>query len=311
MMPAIRNATIPLGQRLLAATALLTFIALATPSLTAPTMQFAIRSAPDEQAPARPAPGPGPDLLRTPELFVGAYSGLPYTQPSDVTVTRPDGATFAAKSVDWLTKPWIDPIYYGVRIAGWSGRAPFGAMLDFTHSKTIANLENVETFDGTKNGAPMTASGKLGDTFKRLEFSHGHNILTFNGLYRLPIATERIRPYVGLGLGVNIPHTEIWLAGDAKRTYEYQLAGPATQGLIGLEIRLPRETSVFLEYKFSFSWYEAPITGRDGGWFFDDIWQQLSGKNPPVDGVLHTNLATHQVIGGLGVRVGGRPLAAP
>ncbi len=244
MMPAIRNATIPLGQRLLAATALLTFIALAAPSLTAPTMQFAIRSAPDEQAPARPAPGPGPDLLRTPELFVGAYSGLPYTQPSDVTVTRPDGATFAARSVDWLTKPWIDPIYYGVRIAGWSGRAPFGAMLDFTHSKTIANLENVETFDGTKNGAPMTASGKLGDTFKRLEFSHGHNILTFNGLYRLPIATERIRPYVGLGLGVNIPHTEIWLAGDAKRTYEYQLAGPATQGLIGLEIRLPRVASL-------------------------------------------------------------------
>lgn len=310
-MPAIHATTNPLAQRVLAAAALLTFIAIAAPNVHAPALQFAIRSVPGELAPTRTVPGPGRDLLRTPELFVGAYSGLPYTHPSDVVVTRPDGSTFTTHQVDWLTKPWIDPIYYGVRIAGWSGRAPFGAMLDFTHSKTIANLENEEAFEGTKDGTPVPAQGKLGDTFKRLEFSHGHNILTVNGLYRLPFGTDRVRPYVGLGLGVNIPHSEVWLASDPKRTYEYQLAGPATQGLIGLEIRLPRETSVFLEYKFSFSWYEAPLSGRDGGWFFDDIWKQLSGASPPVDGVLHTDLATHQVIGGVGIRVGGRPLVAP
>jgi hypothetical protein len=301
----------PLAQRVLAAATLITFVALATPNLTAPTFQLSVRSEPGAQAPAGPATSPGRDVLRTPELFVAAYSGLPYTHPSDVLITRPDGSAFTTRAVDWQTKPWIDPIYYGVRIAGWSGRAPFGAMLDFTHSKTIASLENEEAFEGTKDGAPMPAKGKLGDTFKRLEFSHGHNILTVNGLYRLPFGSERVRPYIGLGLGVNIPHTEVWLASDAKRTYEYQLAGPATQGLIGVEIRLPRETSVFLEYKLSFSWYEAPITGRDGGWFFDDIWKQLSGASPPVDGVLRTNLATHQVIGGLGLRVGGRPVAGP
>lgn len=310
-MTAVGTKSRSLAERALAASALLMFIALAAPDLTAPSIRFAVRSEPGVQTPARPVSVPGRDPLRTPELFVAAYSGLPYTSPSDVAVMRPDGKTFTTREVDWQTKPWIDPIYYGVRIAGWSGRAPFGAMLDFTHSKTIAKLENEEAFEGSKDGTPMPAKGPLGETFKRLEFSHGHNILTVNGLYRLPFSSERVRPYVGLGLGVNIPHTEIWLAGDAKRTYEYQLAGPATQGLIGLEIRLPRETSVFVEYKFSFSWYEAPITGRDGGWFFDDIWKQLSGVSPPVDGVLHTNLATHQVIGGLGVRVGGRPVAVP
>ncbi len=149
---------------------------------------------------------------------------------------------------------------------------------------------------------PFPPKAKLNQVLKRLEFSHGHNILTLNGLYRLPFGTERVKPYVGLGLGVNLPHTEVWLEGDEKRTYEYQLAGTATQALAGLEIRLPRSTSLFLEYKFSFSWYRAPLTGRDGGWLFQDIWRQLTERQAgtkPVDGEVETTLATHQAIGGL------------
>lgn len=314
-MPAVVGWAPSLAHRLASAAALLAFVAMAAPGWThGPSLSFAVSSAPTEVTPTAPVPAEGLDVPRSAELMIGAYSGLPYTYPSDAAVTRPDGSTFTVREIDWQTKPWINPIYYGVRISGWAGRMPFGAMLDFTHSKAIATLENEEAFEGAKDGTPLAPKSKLGEIFKRLEFSHGHNILTLNGLYRLPFGSERVKPYVGFGLGVNLPHTEVHLAGDEKRTYEYQLAGPATQALIGLEIRMPRSTSIFLEYKFSFSWYHAPLTGRDGGWLFEDIWRQLGERQAgvsPVNGAVETHLATHQVIGGLAVRFGGKPSPVP
>ena len=206
----------------------------------------------------------------------------------------------------------MNPIYYGIRVSGWSGRLPLGAMLDFTHSKAIADVEAEGTFEGTRDGAALPAKAKISQVLKRLEFSHGHNILTLNGLYRLPFGTEHVKPYVGLGLGMNLPHTEVWLEGDETRTYEYQLTGMAAQALAGLEIRLPRSTSLFLEYKFSYSWYQAPLTGRDGGWLFEDVWRQLTERQAgtkPLYGEVKTEIATHQLVGGLAVRIGGAPVA--
>ena len=221
-----------IAHRLVSGMAALAFVLIASPSLTqGPSLSFAVRSAPTKAIPATVAPRTGLDLPRSSELMIGAYSGLPFTHPSDTIITRPDGSTFTVRDVDWQTKPWDDPIYYGVRVSGWSGDVPFGAMLDFTHSKAIATPENEEVFEGTKDGVPVAPKARIGQVFKRLEFSHGHNILTLNGLYRLPFGSERVRPYVGLGVGVNLPHTEIWLEGDEKRTYEYQLAGPA-QGFV-------------------------------------------------------------------------------
>lgn len=301
------------GNRLVSAATLAMFVAVAAPGISnAPDLAFAIRSAPTEQAPAAADPRPAFDIPRTAELQIGAYGGLPYTHPSDARITRPDGSAFTVRDVSWLTKPWDDPIYYGVRITGWSGSLPVGGMVDFTHSKAIADVEAEAAFEGSKDGAPLPEKAKLASVLKRLEFSHGHNILTLNGLYRLPFGSERVKPYVGLGLGVNLPHTEVWLEGDEKRTYEYQLAGTATQALAGLEIRLPRSTSLFLEYKFSFSWYQAPLTGREGGWLFQDIWRQLSERQAgtkPTYGEVETTLATHQAVGGLAVRIGGTPVA--
>jgi hypothetical protein len=301
--------------RILATIALTMYVAVAAPGLIhAPTLSFAIRNGMTEHAPADVPPTPKFDASRAGEVLIAAYSGIPYTHPSDLLTRRPDGSAFSVRQVDWQTQPWVDPIYYGVRVAGWSGPAPIGVMLDFTHSKAIASLENEESFEGSKDGAALPVTARLSQVFKRLEFSHGHNILTLNGLYRLPFGSERLRPYVGLGLGVNLPHTEVWLAGDEKRTYEYQLAGPAAQALAGIEIRLPRAASLFLEYKFSFSWYSAPLTGRDGGWLFQDIWRQLAewqAGTQAANGTVETRLATHQVIGGLAVRMGGARVAAP
>jgi hypothetical protein len=244
------------------------------------------------------------------ELMFAGYSGVPYTYPSDVSIVKPGQHDFTVKDVPWDGKPFVNPIYYGARIVRY-GDGRVGSMLDFTHSKALARLDEDATFTGTLNGAPAPERAKLRDIFRKLEASHGHNMLTLNGLLRLPSFTPWLQPYVGLGGGVSLPHSEVQFAGNEKRTYEYQYAGPVGQALFGIELRTAR-VSYFIEYKFTYAPYEMPLTEREGAWLPLDLWSQfknwLSGAEPP-GGRLTTTLASHQGIFGLGIR--SAPVTAP
>jgi lipid A oxidase len=239
------------------------------------------------------------------EWMVAAYGGSPYTYPSDVKFTKPGARDFTVKDVQWQGLPFVNPIYYGVRVMRWFGDGRIGSMLDFTHSKAISDRQQQVKVEGTIDGKPAPESVLIGDMFSKLEASHGHNMLTINGLLRLPSFTFRLSPYVGLGAGVSLPHSEVQIKTDPSRTYEYQMAGPVGQAVIGLEFRLPR-MSYFLEYKFTLADYRMPLTGRDGDILFTDVWRQLSEwwkGVEPRDGWAETRYTSHQVIGGLGVRL--------
>lgn len=248
----------------------------------------------------------------TREWMIAAYSGSPYTYDSDVRIKNPGVHDFAVKDVEWQGKPFINPIYYGVRIARWFEGGRTGSMLDFTHSKAISRPGQDARFEGTLGGKPAPGTALIKDMFSKLEASHGHNMLTLNGLLRLPSFSARVSPYVGVGAGISLPHSEVHVKGDPARTYEYQYAGPVGQALIGLEIRLPR-MSYFIEYKFSAAPYEMPLTHRDGTFLFEDLWIQFqrwwSGE-PPPGGYASTTFISHQVVGGLGVRLGAPSMAA-
>ena len=250
----------------------------------------------------------GRDLGR--ETAISFYIGAPYTHASDVKFSKPPGTNLTVHDVGWDARPFQNPIYYGARIARWREDGLTGGMLDFTHSKTISRRKQEVRLTGTRDGVRAPASTKVEDLFRHLEFSHGHNMLTLNGLYRLPRLGARLSPYVGGGVGIAVPHTEVQFRGDPVRTYEYQYTGPVAQALIGIEFRVPRMT-YYLEYKFSIALYNAPLTNRDGGWAFSDFYHQFlrwwSGK-PPEGGWASTTLISHQVIGGVGARITG---AAP
>jgi hypothetical protein len=251
----------------------------------------------DKADPARFAPRP--------EWMVAAYGGVPSTYPSDVKFTKTGVNDFTVKNVEWQGMPFINPIYYGVRVMRWFGSGRTGSMLDFTHSKAISDRKQEVKFEGTLNGQPAPEKELIGNVFRKLEASHGHNMLTLNGLLRLPSFTFRLSPYVGLGAGVSLPHSEVHLATDPSRTYEYQMAGPVGQALVGLEFRFAK-MSYFLEYKFTLADYRMPLTGRDGDILFTDIWQQFSdwwNGIVPRDGWAETRYTSHEVIGGLAVRV--------
>lgn len=251
---------------------------------------------------------PAADLLDDPATVVSGYVGVPYTHPSNAHFRQPGTTDLTVHDVNWIGRPFKSPIYYGLRAARWHGNgSPFGSMIDFTHSKAIAEAGQTVRVTGTRNGRTLPETAKIGEMFKHLEFSHGHNMLTLNGLMRLGPLSSKLSPYVGAGFGANLPHTEVQFTGDPQRTYEYQYTGPTGQALIGLEVRLPR-ASLFLEYKFTLSLYDAPLTGRDNKASFgysDFIVQFVSwwrGETPKY-GTVRTWLASHQVIGGAGARI--------
>lgn len=262
----------------------------------------------EEVAAARSAPP-------TKEMMVAFYGGAPYTYPSRVTMKKDGVHDFSVEPVEWRSEPFDNPIYYGVRIVNWFAGGNTGAMLDFTHSKTIGELDREATFEGLINGKPAPDKARIGDIFRRLEASHGHNMLTLNGLMRLFDLHPRLSVYGGLGAGINLPHSEIQLMQGGGRTYEYLYTGPAAQALVGIEFRVPR-MSYFLEYKFTFAHYDVPLSELDGTkiGLFADLFRQAqrwwSGE-PPPGGILSKQLISHQAIGGLGVRFGTSPAPTP
>jgi opacity protein-like surface antigen len=262
---------------------------------------------PSDSAPPGAAVSSNPPVstARNPgrESDFGAYLGAPYHNPSDFHLVKPGVHDLTIKNVHWYTLPFKNPLYYGVRIQRWLEGGRLGAMLDFTHSKVHAPLKKEATFEGSLNGKPVPAKAKIGDYFDKLEWTHGHNMLTLNGLVRLA-TFGIISPYAGLGVGVSLPHAEIHLKTDAHRTYEYQYTGPAAQALFGVEFRLAKG-SLFIEYKFTASDYWGPLTGRDGAILPIDLWRQFSRwwtGEPPPDGWAGAKLVSHQVIGGFLVR---------
>lgn len=243
-------------------------------------------------------------VLPAKETMVGAYMGAPHTYPSAVRIEKDGAYDFTIDPVHWKAQPFKSPVYYGARVARWFTGGRTGMMVDFIHSKAIADLKKEAAFSGTLDGKPLPPRAKISEIVKKLEFSHGHNLLTLNGLLRLPNIGARVSPYVGAGAGVLLPHTEVRLTNGDPRTYEYNYAGPAGQALIGLEFRLSR-MSVFLEYKFTYAQYEAPLSQMNGSWLFLDIWRQIqrwmNGEEPP-GGHVSTRLSSHQLVGGLAVR---------
>ena len=240
------------------------------------------------------------------ERVFGGYLGAPYHYPSDFWFRKDGTHDFRIKDIAWYTRPFEVPLYYGARIQSWRQYSPFGTMIDFTHSKAYSTMNEEKSFEGTINGQPAPPQAKISDFFNRLEWTHGHNMLTLNGLVRFG-AFGLFQPYGGIGAGVSLPHSEIWLKSDPARTYEYQYAGPCVQALIGLELKL-RSGSIFLEYKFTFADYSGPITHDEGSWLPFDLWRQFSRwweASPPPGGFAGARLASHQVIGGVLVRTGG------
>ncbi len=189
------------------------------------------------------------------------------TLDGDVRLARPGGTDLAFAGVSWADESFVSSIYYGYRVTYWlPGEPNWGLVLDFTHAKMYADLSETVPVCGTRDGTPVSGGEPLSDTFQGLSFSHSHNWLSFNAFYRwFPKGARdstfagRLQPYGGLGIGVPVPHVEVTIEGSA--TDEYQLAGPATQLLAGLNADIINRLGLSLEYKLSYARLNGDLTG--------------------------------------------------
>ncbi|HSB58476.1 MAG TPA: hypothetical protein VLD66_02640, partial [Methyloceanibacter sp.] len=198
------------------------------------------------------------------------------------------GTDMTFRGIAWEGKPFRRPPYYGYRAIYWPSDR-YGVMLDFTHIKAIAIKDRPVRQSGFKDGDDVPPQAPVSTTLKRLEFTHGYNLLTLNALRRGASRGPNLIPYFGLGLGVTIPHVEVERADKPRsdRTFEYQITGPALQLLGGIEWRFGRRLSLFVEYKLSCAMIRGDLVGG---------------------GKVTTNLCTHQLP--LGVAVHLRPREA-
>jgi hypothetical protein len=216
------------------------------------------------------------------DLQLGAYLGPAYTGGSDLNLVQPGGTDMTFRDIAWEGRPFRRPPYYGYRAIYWSDR--YGVMLDFTHIKAIAIKDRPVQQSGFKDGDHVPPQAPISATLKRLEFTHGYNLLTLNALRRGASRGPNLIPYFGLGLGVAIPHVEVERADtpQSARTFEYQITGPALQLLGGIEWRFGRRLSLFVEYKLSCAMIRGDLVGG---------------------GKVTTNLCTHQLPLGLAVHL--------
>lgn len=263
------------------------------------------------------------------ETIVAGYVGAPFYYRSNVRMTRPDGTDVTLERLGWDGDALYFPIDGGVRSTSWSGA--LGFMIDFLHNKAIARLGRgahgrkladpvIETVTarGTIGGQPAPDRIKLTDLFERLEFTHGHNVLLFTPMLRMGALAPSLRPYVGVGGGVAVPHVEVWFPGGAKedRTNEYQYTGPAAQLVAGVELQVGR-VAWFIEYKFTYAWIDALLTGDKSWKNFNmpgDLLRQVlrwwRGERPR-HGTVSTVLGAHQIVGGAGYVWRHAPAAPP
>ena len=185
--------------------------------------------------------------------MIAGYFGAAHTETSAVSVMQPalhtdlvlDGVKFRGRSFQ-------SPIYYGYRV---SYQLPFtrafSVEAEFVHAKVYAKTEHEVSISGRRNGMAVDGTEPMDRSVEALSISHGLNLILFNFVARLPVASSssRLQFTVRLGAGPTLPHGESTIGGRHREQYEW--GAVAAQAAGGVEMRMTHGLSVLGEYKFS------------------------------------------------------------
>jgi opacity protein-like surface antigen len=218
------------------------------------------------------------------EGYFAFFSGTSGTKNSDVHVTQPSSNTDAVfHDVSWEARPYRSPIYYGIKIGGFSKNQPhWGAELDATHYKVYARTQESVPVSGTWNGSPIGGDQVMNNFVQHFAISHGVNTIAFNLLYRWMIHPSdsyphgRIQPYLGGGPAYYILHEENTI-NNAHVHEKYKPSEVGWQAVAGVRYGVSRKFSLLLEEKYSSA--EAKVDTAGGGWATTRLntWQTAAG----------------------------------
>jgi hypothetical protein len=192
------------------------------------------------------------------EITVAMYAGKSFVDNGDLTLNQ-GNTNLHYSNVSWSDQSFHSPILYGGRIGYWFDSAPnWGLSIDYTHIKNLLNVNQTTQVNGVLNGVPHNAVEPISNTIQEFGMTHGVNAITFNGMYRWFPAGERnesllgrMQLYTGLGAGFIVPFVLASINGS--NTFQYQAgAGPAVNGMLGINYDIYSFMSAFVEYKLTY-----------------------------------------------------------
>ncbi|CAN7229098.1 outer membrane beta-barrel protein [Rhizobium sp. LjRoot30] len=184
-----------------------------------------------------------PTIARA-EMQFSIYGGAQTAPHSKIRLS--DGSSFTA---GWEGKSFTAPQYYGARATWWLDefqKPNLGLSIDFTHAKVYADGDTL------RNKSPG---------WSHFEFSDGLNLVTANALYRFQKEGRAWTPYIGAGVGINVPHVEV--TRPQGKTFEYAYGGVTLQAQAGISYQFTERWSAFAEYKGNYSFVDVSIDSGD------------------------------------------------
>ncbi len=222
------------------------------------------------------------------ETTFSLYGGSSWTLNSDIHVQQPAMGTDASfHNVNWDSKPFSAPPYYGARVNYFFERWPnWGLGLDFTHDKVYAQTNQVVQVSGTINGVAVNQSVPMNTYVQQFQITHGVNTIALDVTYRWTgnfasdtFPNGRLQPYFGGGPTYYIIHPENSI-NNMQNHEIYKESGFGYQVMGGVQYWVLRHVGLFVETKFN--------SGR-------------AHVNTAENGTATTDLDTFQLIGGISV----------
>lgn len=190
-------------------------------------------------------------------LEAAFFFGTAHTLSSPLTISQTSrGNNLTFKDVQFKSKSFESPIYYGFRIGYFLPPLPYlGIEAEFIHLKVYSDPEQQVRATGIYHGVPINRKLPLGEIVQQYSISHGANLLLFNiaGRYAVKKGTDSPKGLViftaRFGLGPSIPHTESTIDGQSKGQYE--TGRLAWQLGASVEFKLWQGFYALAEYKFT------------------------------------------------------------
>ena len=192
------------------------------------------------------------------EVELSIFTGVALTQDNDLRLQQNGGTDLTFHDVSYEGRDFDVPPYYGARLLWFpSGASHWGFGAEFFHMKMYAEPDSTVHVTGRRNGVGVNNNERIDETIQSFSLSHGLNYALGDIVYRWQPGHRgedflgHLEPYVGVGLGVAIPHVESNV--DGKFHEEYQLHGPGVEGLAGMNIALTHHIGLMFEYKFTYA----------------------------------------------------------
>ena len=166
----------------------------------------------------------------------GGVQGSPHSTVENTSSKYSGSSLFTG----WKGESFSFPIYIGARYTNWLDDQ-WGYSINYTHTKAIST--------------DQSSAG-----YTRLEFTDGANPITVLALRRFTY--REVKPYVGAGLGISVPHVEVQWSGSTK-TFEYQYGGPVATVVAGFSYPYNDKWSLFTDFQMHYMKINAAIdSGR-------------------------------------------------